>query len=130
MDELLASDEKLPIILEEIQSLYLEDDKPWVIGFSGGKDSTTILSLIYVALLKLKKAQRHKHIFVISSDTLVETPQVVDMVTGAIEQINTQAIKHKLPMTAGCYLFSLRSQRLKKHIYLGQEAIYHGQKLH
>ncbi|MEH6550638.1 MAG: DNA phosphorothioation system sulfurtransferase DndC [Pseudomonadales bacterium] len=100
MDDLLASDAKLPTMVEEIQTLYLEDDKPWVIGFSGGKDSTTILSLIYVALLKLKKKQRHKHIFVISSDTLVETPQVVDMVTGAIEQINIHAKKHKLPMTA------------------------------
>jgi len=100
MDDLLAEDPKLPAIISEIQSLYLEDEKPWVIGFSGGKDSTTILSLIYVALSKLKKIQRHKHIYVISSDTLVETPMVVDMVTTAIEQINVQAKKNGLPMTA------------------------------
>ena len=58
---MLADDPKLPTLIDEIQTLYLEDDKPWVIGFSGGKDSTTILSLIYVAVTKLKKAQRHKH---------------------------------------------------------------------
>ena len=49
MDDLLADDPKLPNMISEIQELYLEDDKPWVIGYSGGKDSTTILSLIYVA---------------------------------------------------------------------------------
>ncbi|MEE8056269.1 MAG: DNA phosphorothioation system sulfurtransferase DndC [Pseudomonadales bacterium] len=104
MDEMLAATSAagrpLPNLINEIQTLYLEDKKPWVIGFSGGKDSTTILSLIYVAITKLKAAQRHKHIYVISSDTLVETPMVVDMVTTTIDQINAQAIKRKLPMTA------------------------------
>lgn len=100
MDDMLADDPKLPALINEIQTLYLEDDKPWVIGFSGGKDSTTILSLIYVAVTRLKKAQRHKHIYVISSDTLVETPQVVDMVTKTIEQINTQAKRNDYPMSA------------------------------
>ena len=45
-------------LIQEIQGLYLENDKPWVIGYSGGKDSTTILSLIYVALTRLQKKQR------------------------------------------------------------------------
>jgi len=100
MDAMLADEPKLPAMIEEIQTLYLGDDKPWVVGFSGGKDSTTILSLIYVALTKLKPAQRHKHIYVVSSDTLVETPMVVDMVTKAIEQINVKADKQGLPMSA------------------------------
>ena len=100
MDDLLADDPKLSNMISEIQELYLDDDKPWVIGYSGGKDSTTILSLIYVAVSKLKKSQRHKHIYVISSDTLVETPMVVNMVTTSIEQINTHAEKNSLPITA------------------------------
>ena len=84
----------------EVQRLYLEDNKPWVIGFSGGKDSTTILSLIYVALLKLPKEERHKHVFVVSSDTLVETPMVVDMIAQVVEAVNKSAIEHELPMSA------------------------------
>ena len=104
MDDLLAKESYAgrPVVdlVGEIQELYLEDSKPWVIGFSGGKDSTTILSLIYVAIEKLKPTQRHKHIYVISSDTLVETPMVVDMIAGTIEQINQQAKKCKLPMSA------------------------------
>jgi DNA sulfur modification protein DndC len=58
MDEMLSSANVSDILLidlvMEIQDLYLLDDKPWVIGFSGGKDSTTILSLIYVAVEKLE----------------------------------------------------------------------------
>ncbi|MEY8253021.1 MAG: DNA phosphorothioation system sulfurtransferase DndC, partial [Colwellia sp.] len=104
MDEMLAATSvagrPLPDLIIEIQNLYLEDTKPWVIGFSGGKDSTTILSLIYVALQKLKKSERHKHIYVVSSDTLVETPMVVDMVDTAIDLINKQAKKSNLPMSA------------------------------
>jgi DNA sulfur modification protein DndC len=104
MDEMLTATSvagrPLPDLVAEIQDLYLEDEKPWVIGFSGGKDSTTILSLIYVALQKLKKKQRHKHIYVVSSDTLVETPMVVDMIATTIDLINTDAKKHDIPMTA------------------------------
>ncbi len=104
MDEMLVATSIAgrPLLdrINEIQELYLEDKKPWVIGFSGGKDSTTILSLIYVAMMKLKETQRHKHIYVISSDTLVETPMVVDMIAGTIDQINSQAKINNLPMTA------------------------------
>lgn len=104
MDEMLiattVAGRPLPDLIQEIQDLYLEDNKPWVIGFSGGKDSTTILSLIYVALLKLKKDQRHKHIYVVSSDTLVETPMVVDMISTTIDLINTNAQKLDIPLSA------------------------------
>ena len=104
MDEMLEASEfagrPALDLIQEIQNLYLENDKPWVIGFSGGKDSTTVLSLIYVALTRLTKKQRHKHIYVISSDTLVETPMVVDMISSSIEAINDNAQKLGLPMSA------------------------------
>ena len=104
MDEMLAdtsmAGRPLSDLIHEIQSLYLEDDKPWVIGFSGGKDSTTILSLIYVAIERLEKTQRHKHVYVISSDTLVETPMVVDMFSSVLKQINIKAKELNLPFSA------------------------------
>ena len=104
MDEMLEktsmAGRPLPDLIKEIQDLYLEDEKPWVIGFSGGKDSTTILSLIYVAVTKLKPAEHHKHIYVISSDTLVETPMVVDMFESVLNQINLKAAEHNLPFSA------------------------------
>ena len=35
-------------IIEEMEQVYLHDDRPWMIGFSGGKDSTLLLSLIHI----------------------------------------------------------------------------------
>lgn len=98
--DLSIAGRKLSEVTEEIQSLYLSDQRPWIIGFSGGKDSTTILSLIYNALLELPKDQLTKHIYVVSSDTLVETPVVVDMILSVLDRINKQAVTDHLPMTA------------------------------
>ena len=41
--------------ITEIQSHYLADKKPWVIGYSGGKDSTVITQLVWLALDELPK---------------------------------------------------------------------------
>ena len=53
--DLTIANRKLSDVVKEIQQLYLSDKRPWIIGFSGGKDSTTILSLVYCALLELPK---------------------------------------------------------------------------
>ncbi|HCF2623342.1 DNA phosphorothioation system sulfurtransferase DndC [Pseudomonas aeruginosa] len=87
-------------LIREIQHIYKADSRPWVVGFSGGKDSTVILSLVYAALNILPEGERHKHVYVVSSDTLVETPVVVDMIRNALDSINCQAPKDKIPMTA------------------------------
>ncbi|MBL4575890.1 MAG: DNA phosphorothioation system sulfurtransferase DndC, partial [Opitutaceae bacterium] len=100
IDDLSIADSKLSDIVEEIKTLYLADQRPWIIGFSGGKDSTTILSLVYCALLQLPKEKLSKHIYVVSSDTLVETPVVVDMILSVLDTINAQAIADNLPITA------------------------------
>ena len=36
-------------IKASLQQLYLEDKRPWLVGFSGGKDSTMLASLIFDA---------------------------------------------------------------------------------
>jgi len=63
-------------LCEEIRELYLADDVPWVIGYSGGKDSTATLQLVWQAVAQLPEAQRRKTVHVISTDTLVENPVV------------------------------------------------------
>ena len=87
-------------LVREIQNIYCSDDRPWIIGFSGGKDSTCVLSLIYMALLQLPAEKRTKHVYVVSSDTLVETPVVVDMIKRVIKLINEAAPKEGLPISA------------------------------
>ena len=83
-------------IHQEIQQVYLADSRPWVVGYSGGKDSTTALQLVWYALAELPPEQRQKPVYVITSDTLVETPVIVDYITGTLERIE------QLPKNQGC----------------------------
>ena len=52
-------------IHNEIRQVYLADDRPWVIGYSGGKDSTTVLQLVWYALKELPIEKRRKLVYVI-----------------------------------------------------------------
>lgn len=42
-------------LIVTIQNLYLADDIPWMVGYSGGKDSTAAVQLVWMALEKLPK---------------------------------------------------------------------------
>ena len=54
-DGLEVFTKKLEYIIKEIQAKYLEDTLPWIVGFSGGKDSTALLQLVFYALSRLPK---------------------------------------------------------------------------
>lgn len=47
-------------LLDEIKYVYQSDRRPWVIGYSGGKDSTTVVELVYKMLLTLPKKRETK----------------------------------------------------------------------
>ncbi len=87
-------------LITEIQQLYLNDKKSWIIGYSGGKDSTVIMQLVYIALKKIPKEKRHKNVWVISSDTLVEIPTVVQRLDKTLEKINKKSKADKIPIRA------------------------------
>ncbi len=61
---------------ETIRNLYLADDIPWVVGYSGGKDSTATLQLVWFALSELPKEKLHKPVHIMHTNTLVESPVV------------------------------------------------------
>jgi DNA sulfur modification protein DndC len=84
----------------EVQRLYCADKRPWVIGYSGGKDSSSVITLVYLALLGLEPELRSKPVFLVSSDTLVETPVVVDLISKTMQQIEKGAKRDHLPITA------------------------------
>ena len=98
--ELAIAGRPIKDLQAEIQDIYCSDSRPWIIGFSGGKDSTTVLSLIYSALQYLPPEKLTKHIYVVSSDTLVETPVVVDMIKHVLDMINECAKRDSLPISA------------------------------
>ena len=74
-------------IMSQIQEQYLDDSIPWVIGFSGGKDSTTVLQMIFYALSSLPEEKLHKQIHVICNDTLVENPAIAKHVDEELKKI-------------------------------------------
>ena len=81
----------------EIQEVYIKNARPWVIGYSGGKDSTTALQLVWYALAELPPEERKYPVYVISSDTLVETPVIVSYITNTLDRLEEVAIKEKMP---------------------------------
>ncbi|OZD87673.1 sulfurtransferase DndC [Rhodococcus sp. 05-2256-B2] len=85
-------------LVEQTQTLYLEDGIPWVIGYSGGKDSTAVLQLVWMAIARLEPEKRTKQIHVISTDTLVENPIVAAWVTHSLETIRAAATQQDLPI--------------------------------
>ncbi|WP_447740779.1 DNA phosphorothioation system sulfurtransferase DndC [Variovorax boronicumulans] len=87
-------------ILDEVRELYQSDAIPWIVGYSGGKDSTASLQLIWTAIASLPKERRTKQIHVISTDTLVENPIIAGWVQVSLQQINLAAIRQDLPITA------------------------------
>ncbi|MFQ5821499.1 MAG: DNA phosphorothioation system sulfurtransferase DndC, partial [Candidatus Heimdallarchaeota archaeon] len=85
-------------IIVEIQEQYLEDAIPWVIGFSGGKDSTAVLQLIFYALSEIQTSELIKEVHVLSNDTLVENPNVINFLDNQLDLIRiagkTQLFSH------------------------------------
>ena len=86
-------------IYSEIRQVYLGDNRPWILGFSGGKDSTCMVQLIWNALSDLPAEKIHKRLFIISSDTLVESPKVVEQITGALDMMEKASKKSHLPIS-------------------------------
>ncbi len=61
-------------ILDEMRLVYLHDQRPWMIGFSGGKDSTLLCQLVFEMLQTLQPFERTKKVYIVTSDTGVENP--------------------------------------------------------
>ena len=91
---------QLEDVYQEIRDIYVRYPQPWVIGYSGGKDSTTVLQLIWKALEVLPAEERKKPVYVISSDTLVETPVIIEIIDSTISKLNEAAKKQNLPFAA------------------------------
>lgn len=95
---IFTENKKFREVIKNIKRVYLSDDRPWVVGFSGGKDSTAVVQLVFNALSELNPSQLHKKVYVISSDTLVETPLIISSITKTLERIQDEALDLGLPI--------------------------------
>ncbi len=77
--------------------------RPWIIGFSGGKDSTVLLTLVWFALRRIKENaiapfQLRRPVYVVCNDTLVENPIIATYVDNVLNQIENSAREEDLPI--------------------------------
>lgn len=75
-------------IIQEMALVYQHDKRPWMIGFSGGKDSTMLCCLVLQMLQRLPAEKRNKTVYIVSSDTMVENPIVRDYMHNMSKMIN------------------------------------------
>lgn len=90
--------EDIKILTKEIQDLYCQYERSIVIGWSGGKDSTTVLQLIWNAIAQLPVKKRKKTIYVITNDTLVENPIVSHWIRKSLKKMDEAAKKQQMPI--------------------------------
>ncbi len=93
-------------VVDEIIDQYMYADtsfRPWIIGFSGGKDSTVLLTLVWIALKKIKENtiapfQLRRPVYVVCNDTMVENPIISTYVETVLNQIEIKAREEDLPI--------------------------------
>ncbi|MFC1979344.1 hypothetical protein ACFLVS_00470 [Chloroflexota bacterium] len=88
-------------IENDILDQYLNDEspRPWIIAFSGGKDSTTVLQLVWNSLKKIEPEKRERPIHVVCNNTLVENPIILSYVKKQLDLIKCEALKQSMPIS-------------------------------
>lgn len=74
--------------------------QPWVVAYSGGKDSTLLLQLVFEAVLSFPPEERKRHVHVVANDTLVESPPVVEHLYKSIAAVRRMIGAGGLPASA------------------------------
>lgn len=92
--------QRIKHIISEIKDQYLIEDnlRPWIIGFSGGKDSTALLQLTWWAIADIPLDKRKREIHVVCNNTLVENPVIQDYVSEVLAKIKEAAISLSMPI--------------------------------
>lgn len=94
---------RITAIIDELEDQYQEEDRynrPWIIGFSGGKDSTVLLTLTWLALTKARENNipLKRQVYVVCNDTMVENPVIEEYVSNVLSVIKRAAKEQQLPI--------------------------------
>jgi DNA sulfur modification protein DndC len=109
----------------EIIDQYLYDEhhsRPWIIGFSGGKDSTMLLQVVWNALKKIEPILLTRQIYVVCNDTLVENPRIVKFIDKTLKRIQKEANLNNFPIIVHQTMPNLENTFWVKLIGLGYPA--------
>ena len=72
---------------------------PWIVAYSGGKDSTLLLHLVWEAAAAVPAGAPRRPVYVVSNDTLVESPLVIRHLRQSLAVIREAARRGGLPIT-------------------------------
>lgn len=103
--------------VSRIVSAYNSDNDPWVIGYSGGKDSTAVVKLVFQSLLRVDDPQ--KPVTVIYCDTGVEIPMASALARQALKSLEGEAREFKLPISVRILSPSIKERFFVKVIGRG-----------
>ena len=85
--------------IAEITDEYLQPHAhPWIVAYSGGKDSTLVLHLVVEAILRLAPSDRRRDVHVVCNDTLVESPVLIAHARASLEKVGRAAESLRLPL--------------------------------
>jgi len=104
IEDVPVSEEDLAPKVDAIKAEILDEYRkhhahPWVIGFSGGKDSTCLLQLVMDAIMDLPRSKRTRHVYIVSNDTLVESPLVITHLKKVLDRINNAVQALDIPVS-------------------------------
>mgnify|MGYP003314956530 CR=1 FL=1 len=88
--------EEFELIIENMVKVYQHDNRPWLIGYSGGKDSTLLVELAFETVKRIPSDKRTKTIYIVSSDTMVENPIVKRYMHESSKKINDFSMANNL----------------------------------
>jgi len=83
--------------ISRIVEAYNRDSEPWIVGYSGGKDSTAVVKLVFQSLVRVENP--HKPVTVIYCDTGVEIPMASALAREALNGLETEAREFDLPIS-------------------------------
>ncbi len=84
--------------IRELRETYLRDSRVWYIMSSQGKDSTTVVDLVWNMLLELPPELRTKTIHIVSSSTRVEAPVYQKHLFDSVALMRQAAREQGLPI--------------------------------
>jgi len=101
-----VKNKRIENIINELVDQYTyadQSERPWIIGFSGGKDSTVLLTLVWLALKKIRQElpypfQLRRPVYVVCNDTMVENPIITEYVDDVLIKIEQAARNQDLPI--------------------------------
>lgn len=92
--ELFSPSNDVSAVRGSLQRLYVDDPRPWLVGFSGGKDSTLVVALVFDTVLSVAPKQRGKEVHFVCTDTRVEIPAVVETVETTLARMRKFAAEN------------------------------------